>query len=253
MSRIRSIHPGLWTDVDFVGLSAFARLLFVGLWNECDDKGIFVWSPLQLKMRVLPADNVDAAALLDEIEAAGSVKKYEIGGKLYGAVRNFAKFQRPKKPNNIHPASPQILAFAGHNSEPVAFEDEAVENQLPTGGEIAPQMEDGGGKEELEAKASRPSGDEPALRPEHIVEKWNELAPTMGKPKVRDITPERRQLLKARIAQYPIDDFVIVFGNIRGSPFLRGDTGKQFCTFDWAMKKANFQKILEGNYNGQSA
>lgn len=253
MSRIRSIHPGLWTDVDFVGLSAFARLLFVGLWNECDDKGIFVWSPLQLKMRVLPADNVDAAALLDEIEAAGSVKKYEIGGKLYGAVRNFAKFQRPKKPNNIHPASPQILAFAGHDSEPVAFDDDAVGSQLPTGGEIAPQMEDGGGKKDLEAKASRPSDDEPSLRPEHIVEKWNEIAPTFGKPKVRDITPERRQLLKARIAQYPIDDFVTVFGNIRGSPFLRGDTGKQFCTFDWAMKKANFQKILEGNYNGQSA
>ncbi|PQM29415.1 hypothetical protein CVO77_00305 [Sphingopyxis lindanitolerans] len=70
----------------------------------------------------------------------------------------------------------------------------------------------------------------------------------MGKPKVRDITPERRQLLKARIAQYSIDDFVTVFGNIRGSPFLRGDTGKHFCTFDWAMKKANFQKIIEGNY-----
>lgn len=72
----------------------------------------------------------------------------------------------------------------------------------------------------------------------------------MGKPRVRNITPERRQLLKARIAQYPIDDFVTVFGNIRGSPFLRGDTGKHFCTFDWAMKKANFQKILEGNYDG---
>lgn len=261
MSRIRSIHPGLWTDVDFVGLSAFARLLFVGLWNECDDKGIFVWSPLQLKMRVLPADNVDAAALLDEIEAAGSIKKYEVGGKLYGAVRNFAKFQRPKKPNNIHPASAQILAFAGHNSELDAFEDGSAGDQLPTGGEIPPQMEDGGGKEELEPNGSRASCDAPEvandddsdglkLRPEHIVEKWNELAPTMGKPRVRNITPERRQLLKARIAQYPIDDFVTVFGNIRGSPFLRGDTGKHFCTFDWAMKKANFQKILEGNYDG---
>lgn len=104
--------------------------------------------------------------------------------------------------------------------------------------------------EYLEPDGSRPSDDEPALCPEHVVEKWNEIAPALGKPKVRDLTPERRQLLKARIAQYSIDDFVTVFGNIRGSPFLRGDTGKHFCTFDWAMKKANFQKVLEGNYNG---
>lgn len=112
--------------------------------------------------------------------------------------------------------------------------------------------------EDLEPDGSRASGDAPEganddevedkLRPEHIVAKWNELAPSMGKPTVRDLTPERRQLLKARIGQYAVDDFVTVFGNIRGSPFLRGDTGKQFCTFDWAMKKANFQKILEGNY-----
>ncbi len=102
--------------------------------------------------------------------------------------------------------------------------------------------------EVLEPNGSRPSCDEPALRPEHVVEKWNEIASTLGKPRVRDLTPERRQLVKARIAQYSIDDFVAVFGNISASPFLRGDTGKNFCTFDWVMKKANFQKVLEGNY-----
>ncbi|MBK6414090.1 hypothetical protein [Sphingopyxis sp.] len=99
-----------------------------------------------------------------------------------------------------------------------------------------------------EPNGSRPSGDGPSLRPEHVVEKWNEVASALGKPRVRDLTPERRQLVKARIAQYSIDDFVAVFGNIGASPFLRGDTGKNFCTFDWAMKKANFQKIIEGNY-----
>ena len=123
-------------------------------------------------------------------------------------------------------------------------------------------------QEELEAYASRPSGDErkadpppefeleaePAgdasLKPEHVVESWNDLADRLGKPKVRDLTPERRVKLKARIAGYSVDDFRSVLAGVERSPFLRGDTGKTFCTFDWLTKKANFQKVLEGNYDG---
>ena len=144
MSRIRSIHPGLWTDEGFVTLSPYARLLLIGLWNECDDKGIFEWKPLTLKMRLLPADNVDAAELLSEITNSGAIKLYEVGGKAFGAVRNFAKYQRPKKPNDIHPATAEILEFCGISSELTGDEAGEVRNRFPTGGEIAPQMEDGG-------------------------------------------------------------------------------------------------------------
>ena len=86
--------------------------------------------------------------------------------------------------------------------------------------------------------------------PKDVVEVWNELAVKLAKPKVRDLTPERRQLLKMRMGQYKLEDFVQVFNNIERSPFLRGDHGWRGCTFDWVVKKANFQKILEGNYNG---
>lgn len=253
MSRIRSIHPGLWTDEEFVTLSAHARLLFMGLWNECDDKGTFEWKPLTLKMRILPADNIDVVALLSEIEGVGAVRQYEVTGKKYGAVRNFCKFQRPKKPNDVHPATAEIRAYCAFVSETVPADEVEVPNQLPTGGEITPQMEEGGGRmeeiEELEPKGSCPSGDEPALKPEHIVEAWNQRAPTLGKPTVRNLTPERRQLLKARIGQYGLDDFHSVFGKIERSAFLRGDTGWTGCNFDWVFKKANFQKIIEGNYD----
>ena len=88
-----------------------------------------------------------------------------------------------------------------------------------------------------------------AFEPTDVVEVWNEVAVRIGKPKVRDLTPERRQLLKSRMAQYKLDDFVAVFNSIERSPFLRGDNGWRGCTFDWVFKKANFQKILEGNYN----
>lgn len=250
MSRIRSIHPGLWTDEAFVSLSPYARLLFMGLWNECDDKGCFAWSPLQLKMRVLPADNVDAAALLAELEAADCVRAYEVGGKRYGAVRNFVKFQRPKSPNDIHPAPAEILVFAGHEVEIPAMVPEKLPEDFSNASEISPQREEGEeeeGEEDNEPNGSCASDD--ALRPDHVFDEWNSVAGRIGKPRVRDATPARRATVRNRIAQYDISDFVNVFGKVERSPFLRGDTGWPGCTFDWVMKRANFQKILEGNYD----
>jgi hypothetical protein len=50
MSRIRSLHPGFFTDERLVTTSLEARLLFLGLGIEADDKGIFEWKPVTLKM-----------------------------------------------------------------------------------------------------------------------------------------------------------------------------------------------------------
>jgi hypothetical protein len=103
--------------------------------------------------------------------------------------------------------------------------------------------------EDLEPNGSCASGD--ALKPEHVVEVWNtQIAPKLGKPTVRKLTPERRVRLKARIAGFTVAEFREVIANIHASPFLRGDTGWQGFSFDWFTKKANFVKILEGNYNG---
>jgi hypothetical protein len=93
------------------------------------------------------------------------------------------------------------------------------------------------------------SGDAPALKPEHVFEFYRELAEKIGRPVPRDFTPERRQLTRARIAQYSLSDFQTVFAKCRDSPFLRGDKGRTPLTFDWLMKKGNFQKVLEGNYD----
>jgi hypothetical protein len=162
MGRIRSIHPGLWTDEAFVSVSMTARLLAIGIWNECDDQGAFEWKPLQLKMRLLPADNADVAALLEELRSAGLIQPYTVGDRRYGAVRNFGKFQRPKKPNSVHPMPAEMKTYARserQDSEPGDDEapsvanqsptsSEPVPNQFPTSGEIPPQMEDGGGRRE---------------------------------------------------------------------------------------------------------
>lgn len=171
MSRIRSVHPGLFTDERFVSVSPFARLLFIGLWTECDDKGSFEWSPIKLKMRLLPADNIDISECLLELEMSGIIMSYSIKGRKFGAVRKFSVFQRPKKPNDIYPQTEMVRNFVTGNCEesgnecqlscevseidgPKVIEfpqqAETVTNQFPTDGEKPPQMEDGeeGGKKE---------------------------------------------------------------------------------------------------------
>lgn len=153
MARIRSVHPGFFTDEDLVAVSLGARLLFIGLGIEADDKGVFEWKPITIKMRVFPADNVDVAELLAELVGAGAVRQYTAQGRNYGAIRNFRKFQKPKTPNNIHPATAEILEFVGL-ADLIGEIDAAEPDAFPQKGEIRPQMEEGGGNRSSEANAS---------------------------------------------------------------------------------------------------
>lgn len=94
-----------------------------------------------------------------------------------------------------------------------------------------------------------PSEDGPAFKPEHVFEFYQELAKQIALPVPRDFTPERRQLVRGRQTQYSLEDFKTVFAKCRDSPFLRGERGRTPLSIDWLMKKQNFQKTLEGNYD----
>lgn len=111
MSRIRSVHPGLFTDEAFVSASPEARLLFIGIWTECDDAGIFEWKPQRLKMRLRSADDGPTEPLLAELARAGCIRRFTVDGRDYGAVKNFGKWQKPKKPRFIFPSLKEIQEF----------------------------------------------------------------------------------------------------------------------------------------------
>lgn len=113
----------------------------------------------------------------------------------------------------------------------------------------APETEAETEKEEESPNGDSSSGDERALDITEVFEGFQSLMRDLGLPMPRDLTPERRQLLRFRIKQYPLADFQNVFAKCRDSPFLRGDKGRTPLKFDWLFKKANFQKVLEGNYD----
>lgn len=93
MAKIRGIKPEFWTDEDIVELSIAARLLFIGMWNLACDNGHIDDKPKQIKMRVMPADDVNVAELLDELVENGRIVR---GGGTITILR-FAEHQRPHK------------------------------------------------------------------------------------------------------------------------------------------------------------
>jgi hypothetical protein len=160
MARIRSIHQGFFTDERLVSCSAFARLLLIGLWTEADDQGVFEWKPITIKMRLFPIDALDVPATLSELVAADAIKKFSYDGREYGAVRNFRKFQRPKKPNRTHPLPDKFrtyVALSDASSEPTPDNGDP----FPKKGEKPPQMEDG---EEGRGEPPSPSVEEPGAK-----------------------------------------------------------------------------------------
>jgi hypothetical protein len=142
MSRIRSIHPGLATDENFVTVSIPARYFFVLLLTECDDQGVFEWKPLSLKMRLFPGDNIDVAAMLTELASIDAVRQYAINGRQLGAVRNFRKFQKPRFPNAVHPISEDIRNYVAL-TEPITVTPGDESDQPPRNAEKSLQMDDG--------------------------------------------------------------------------------------------------------------
>jgi hypothetical protein len=165
MARIRSIHPGLTSDEAYMSMSMTAKAAWTPLWMQCDDHGIFEWKPIVLKALIFPADNVDFATVLAELERLGCVRQFDIGGRPHGVVRNFAKYQRPKNPSYRHFKAEELPADIGSYISVKGAAPPVLPQSSPSPTEIPPQMKEEGGKREEEGRkdhssASRPASDD---------------------------------------------------------------------------------------------
>ena len=89
MARIRTIKPEFWTAEQVMELSRDARLLFVGMWNFCDDCGVHPAALKTLKAEVFPGDDItseDVRRMIDEIIAQGLLCEFEHAGRRWWYV-----------------------------------------------------------------------------------------------------------------------------------------------------------------------
>ena len=106
MARIRTIKPEFWTDEKIVQVSFPARLLFIGLWKFADDSGNLENSPVQIKMRILPADSVSVPELIQELVAIGLLREYSVNNKNYLNICGFTSHQVINNPSKTRLPSP---------------------------------------------------------------------------------------------------------------------------------------------------
>lgn len=116
MSRIRSIKPEFPQSETIGRLSRDARLLFVQLWTVSDDEGRTRAASRMLASLLYPYDD-DAPALMDgwleELEAAGCIRRYASDGSSYLEICNWLKHQKIDRPSKS-----KIPAFDESSSNP---------------------------------------------------------------------------------------------------------------------------------------
>lgn len=95
--RIRTIKPEFFTHAELADLefdtALPVRLAFIGLWCAADRDGRFKWDPRRLGVQILPYDNVDFDVIMEALNKAGFIDKYEVEGRTFGCVPSFSRHQ----------------------------------------------------------------------------------------------------------------------------------------------------------------
>lgn len=110
MARIRTIKPEFWASNQVLECSRNARLLFIGLWNFCDDEGRHPNRPKQIKAEVFPGDEdmtlETIQGLVQELSGNGLIVLYPPKIHDYFYVSGWKKHQRIDKPQRAKYPSP---------------------------------------------------------------------------------------------------------------------------------------------------
>jgi len=109
MARIRSIKPEFFKheelqDLELEHPGQYIMLVYAGLWTQCDKNGVFPCKARTVKNEILPYINFDMQKTLDILEKGGFFTKHTSGGRDYGYIPKFSKYQYPGKAEKDGPA-----------------------------------------------------------------------------------------------------------------------------------------------------
>lgn len=102
MARIRSVKPEICESETMARLSAEVERTFVRLWTHCDDHGRCKDDPRLIVAALFPLHDDMTADVVDrhltQLEDAGVIVRYSVGGKRFLACTSWSEHQHPQKP-----------------------------------------------------------------------------------------------------------------------------------------------------------
>lgn len=218
MARIRTIKPEFWVSEQIGNCSRNARLLFIGLWNFCDDRGVHPAKPRTLKAEVFPQDeditSVDVADWAQDLLKAGLIAEFEVTGERFWYVTGWLKHQRIDKPSNKHPAPPvsnsaSIPRIIVESSSSATRQESELSASIPRAFDpgVEGKGKEGKGEEGKGVEESKPSASSSAtpttksssLPPcdfDGIVAAYHSKLPNL--PSVRVKTKKRQEAMRKR-------------------------------------------------------
>jgi len=104
MARARNIKPGFFENEDLAECSAHSRLLFIGLWQLADRRGVLEDRPRRIGGAIFRYESVDCDALLTELSERGFILRYQVGETRCIFIPKFGEHQNPhvkEQANNL--------------------------------------------------------------------------------------------------------------------------------------------------------
>ncbi len=146
MGKIRTVKPELFRHERLFEAeqhSSFPlRLIFIGLFTVVDAEGRFRWRPRQLKLDILPYDEINFESALLSLVEFGFIKKYVYQNEWYGCIPTWRKHQsiNQREPQSNLP-NPQLEVL--HDIDRTLHKTESQpQNDLTTSTSIDEHVQD---------------------------------------------------------------------------------------------------------------
>lgn len=132
MGRIRTVKPELFRHEELFEAEKNhqlpLRIAFAGLFTCCDREGRFRWKPKQLKLDILPYDELDMTQVLNALLETGFIQKYQVGTEHYGCIPSWNKHQCLN-----HRERPSVLPAMEEAEDSVEANDASVTESSSVG------------------------------------------------------------------------------------------------------------------------
>ncbi|HSW94316.1 MAG TPA: hypothetical protein VLJ15_08200 [Gammaproteobacteria bacterium] len=233
MSRIRTIKPEFWTSEQVISCSPLSRLLFIGLWNFCDDNGVHPASYIRLKAEIFPADPYSSDEIkrwVGELITNDLVREYAIEDKIYWVVTGWKNHQRIDRPTYRHPFPHSELKKIGTDSSSPRSE---IDNNLSTISRLADDpsttewkgMEGNGEEKEIrEVKTSPHVFSDPNRSSSHEIQEvfkyWQDV---LNHPRAKLDNKRHRKITQALKLGYSVADLKQAIDGCAKTPFNMGE------------------------------